>query len=212
MLFAFDLDKTLLKGNSSVAFCRYLYRKKVIGKKAVFFAVLYYIKHLYFGLTLRELHQKSFDRILKGLSLDLLKGLVNSFLDENLEKLLYIPAISHLQKAQKEGKAVVILSAAPAFLVEEIADRLGVIKWEGSKYHVDKDRLLCMIAFVVEGRDKAFFLLEEKKRLGLSKQEVVAYSDSHLDLPFLYVAGSVFVVQPDKRLKQVARRLGWKKL
>lgn len=209
MLSAFDLDRTLLNKNSSAEFCKYLYKKGFFSFLSVFYACLYYIQHTYFGLSLEELHHKSFNKVLKGLSIDFLEEQAESFLDENLESLIYPPALACLEESRKNGHFILILSAAPSFLVKSIALRLKVDDWKGSEYGIDKDRNLCKIALIVQGKEKAVYLELEKKRLGLKKEEVIAYSDSHLDLPFLYAAGSQIAVNPNNKLKKIADKLGW---
>ncbi len=212
MLSAFDLDRTLLKKNSSAEFCKYLYKKGIFSFFSVVHACLYYIQHIYFGLTLAQLHQKSFNRLLKGLSIEFLEEQVEDFLNENLDSLFYPPALERIQKARQNNHYILILSAAPSFLVKSIAQRLKVDDWKGSEYGIDKERKLCEIASIVQGKEKSCYLALEKERLGLRKEDVIAYSDSHLDLPFLYAAGRQIVVNPNHKLKKIASKLGWEKI
>ncbi len=211
-LSVFDLDKTLLKKNSSVAFCKYLYKKKVISLAAVCSAIIYYVRHLYFGLPLESLHQKAFHRILSGLSLNFLQEQISCFLDEHLDGLLYAPAVESLRLAQKENHYTVILSSSPAFLVSPIARWFGVDESKASQYLIDKDGRLCQIAIILQGEEKACLVEAFRLQLEISKEAIIAYSDSYLDLPFLLSAGSKVVVNPDRRLKKLSKKWGWKQI
>ena len=67
-----------------------------------------------------------FQKLFIGKSSALFKNHVESFLDKNLEQLLYRPAIERLRQAQAEGHLIAILSSSPDFLVGPISQRLGV--------------------------------------------------------------------------------------
>ncbi len=206
------MDKTLLKKNSSVVFCKYLYKKKVISLSAVCSAIVYYIRHRYFGLSLEDLHRKAFRRILFGLSLNFLQEQITLFLEEHLEHLLFTPAVESLRLAQRENHYTVILSSSPTFLVSPIAKWFGVDESRASQYQVDKDGRLCQIAIILQGEEKARLVEAFRLQLAISKEAVTAYSDSYLDIPFLLSAGSKVVVNPDRRLKKLSKKWGWKQI
>ncbi len=69
----FDLDRTLVTGNSSFAFCQYLIARGVLPKKSIACAILCYLRYTYFGMSLSELHNKIFNQLLRGKSLSLLE-------------------------------------------------------------------------------------------------------------------------------------------
>ncbi len=176
------------------------------------FSCFYYIWHQYFGLSLEDLHAKVFKRLLYGISMPLLKQHAEEFVGFHLERLLYFPAWEKLKRAQHEGHFTCILSNSPSFLVRVIAERFQVDAWEASEYLVDKDQRLCQIQKILQGVEKACYVEEITKRLGINKEKSTGYSDSYLDLPFLYSVGNAVVVNPDRKLKRVADRLKWKEI
>lgn len=209
---AFDLDKTLFSKNSSFEFCKYLYASRFFSVFFVIRSVFYYIWHLYFGLTLEQLHRKVFKKLLRGIDIKTLSSHVSSFLEQEMENLLYFPALERLRLAQHEGHFTMILSNSPSFLVGEIASRLQVDDWKASEYSIDKDQRLCHISHILHGKDKAFWVRKMSSLLGTSEGEVTAYSDSHLDLPFLESAGVPIVVNPDSRLKKISKEKNWEEI
>jgi HAD superfamily hydrolase (TIGR01490 family) len=208
-VFVFDLDKTLIKTNSSFEFCLFLYRKKFFSILYVFRSVLYYLKHRFMGMTLSELHEQIFRRVLKGKDLQMIVSHVKEFVDEWLAQALYMPAIAELRRAQHLGYYTMILSNSPSFIVKIIAERLSVVHWQGTEYAVDKDGKLSKIARILNGRDKAFYVRDFIKKLGMKKNQVVAYSDSIWDLPLLKAAGHVVVVNPDRKLQKISQKKNW---
>ena len=208
----FDLDKTLLSKNSSFEFCKYLYKKKIFSSSFFLKSIFYSIRYQYFGLTLEKLHHKVFQTLLHGFSFHILSDYVCSFVEKELEGLLYMPALERLKRAQHQGHFTMILSNSPNFLVGAIAHRLQVDDWKASEYKVDKDWRLCQISRILHGKDKALWVDKIRGQLGIPKQWVTAYSDSYLDLPFLRSAGVPVVVNPDSRLKKVSKECNWEEI
>lgn len=212
MIFLFDLDRTLLSTNSSFAFCRYLHRKQVISFSSLLWSFFYYVWHHYFGLSLEDLHEKVFKKLLYGMSLKVLQSHVEPFISLYLEKLIYFPAWEKLRAAQHLGSYTVILSNSPSFLVGAIAQKLKVDAFEASEYKIDKDQKLCQIVKVLQGLEKAAYVKNIVNELKLDKSFTVGYSDSYLDLPFLQSVGKAVVVNPDRKLKRLAKDMGWEEI
>ncbi len=206
----FDLDNTLIRTNSSFQFCRYLYRKNVFSLQSLMTSVWYRLKYEFLGLSLIQLHQAVFEKILKGFSLEILEKHVPCFLEEFLEKDLYLPAYAELKKAKAEGQRTGILSNSPAFLVSPIAQFFGVDFWKATEYGVDKDKCLCNIAILMEGGAKAAAAEEMQIALGIAKEDMTGYTDSHADLPLLKACGNRVAVNPDRKLKRLALKQKWR--
>jgi HAD superfamily hydrolase (TIGR01490 family) len=207
---AFDLDHTLLSDNSSYRFGCYLYRKNKISLRALAFIIGCNIGHQCGFLSLPQLHEIAFNRLFLGWDAPAVKRWALDFLDESLDPMLYIPAVTQLKQAQAAGHLTVLLSSSPDFLVEPIAKRLDLSLWEATRYAVDKDQRFCQIDQLMLGEDKANVLKDLKERYQVSSQETYAYSDSHHDLPFLTSAGVPCAVNPNRQLRAVCRRNGWK--
>jgi HAD superfamily hydrolase (TIGR01490 family) len=209
-LSVFDLDHTLLEVNSSYAFCRYLYRRKVLPFSAVIYAFLYRIRHRLGLLSLSELHERVFHKLLVGRCIDSLESCVDEFVEEEILPALYVPAVSELRLSQQLGHFTLIVSNSPSFLVRAIASALNVDAWRGTEYAVDKQKRLCNISSIMQGDLKANCVLEMALKLGISKEGVTAYSDSHLDLPFLLAAGNIVAVNPDRKLRALSKKHQWR--
>ena len=201
-LSVFDLDKTITADNCSLGFCRYLVRKNVLPFHTLFFSLFYYIKHVFFGMSLADLNTRTFQRLLQGRPLEKIETLVEPFLEEYFYTRIYPPVIAQLKLAQHLGYYTLILSNSPSFLVGKIAQLLGVNEWQATQYAVDKERNLCHIASIMQGEDKACCVREVAERLCIAKEKITAYSDSFLDLPLLLSAGVPVAVNPDRRLRR----------
>lgn len=205
----FDLDKTLIKNNSSFHFYFFLYSIQFYNVFSILLTIIYYIRYRFLGMSLIKLHQKVFHRFLKGRSGELLSLHADAFLERHLEKMLYQPAVKELKSAQKRGHYVLIISSSPSFLVAPIAKKLNVHEWKATEYDVDKEKNLCNILSLILGYKKAEITIDAARRLELKRDVITAYSDSIEDLPLLKVAGKAIGVNPDRKLKNYCKKKGW---
>lgn len=208
-LSAFDLDRTLMRGNSSLQLCLYLTSRKKLSKKALYHSLFCYALHRMGYLTLNELHERIFHRWLLGYSLDMLREEVKSFALQLRESHFYPPAMAHLRHAKERGHLTLLLSNSPQFLVGELAELLGFDAVYASSYAEDSERRLSAISSVVTGIEKADILKKYAHKFGICKENIVAYSDSYLDLPFLQAAGRGVAVNPDRRLRAFSKKAHW---
>lgn len=206
----FDLDGTLIRGNSSFKFCFYLVEKGVLPRFALVHAFWNYICFHCGQRNLSELHKKIFEKLLKGLKLSILETHIEPFLQQFLSKSCYLPAVESLRNAQKLGLYTIILSNAPSFLVKAMARYFCVDAWHATEYGVDKENRLTHISFIMHGKDKAACVSAIANKMGIKLSEITAHSDSHLDLPLLEIAGVPIGVNPDRALRKVCKRLNWK--
>lgn len=205
----FDLDHTLLRGNSSFHFGMYLFRQHALSYLRVPYVLCCYGLHKGNFLALSSLHNAVFKTLFQGRSLASYSKYVAAFLQQELDKLLYLPAIKQLQHAQKRGDFVAILSSSPEFLVTAIAEKLAVTCARGSIYALDHRDCFSHISFLMEGREKAVWVDEKSKHLQIARINVTAYTDSILDLPLLLSAGRPIAANPDKELRALAKCNAW---
>lgn len=205
----FDLDHTLLSVNSSFSFSLKLERKSLFHLPPALYCIWYYLRHQYFGLSIRDLHQYAFQSMFKGRRLQDLEHEAQFFIDSHLSTFLYQPALLRLRQAQLQNHQIVIMSSSPTFLVEPIAKKLGVDMWYGSIYRADGAGCLSEIQQIVEGQYKAQIVRDIQVEYQIPSTFTCAYSDSYLDLPLLEMAGKAVGVNPDRRLKEFCVKYGW---
>ncbi len=207
-LYLFDLDHTLFRVNSSAHFARFLYTKGLVSTPQVLRLVGAYVLHKVGGISLLSLHQLSFS-LFQGRSRRDLQDVVCEFLDEKMETFLSPPVVAVLHEAQAAGKRTVLLSNSPSFLVEEIGRRLSIDESVGSTYAVDEKGRFSRVMESFGGQQKINYVRSSIERWQTSTEEMAAYSDSYLDLPFLEGVGHPVAVAPDRRLRAHARRKKW---
>jgi len=200
---AFDLDGTLLKRNSSFLFCRFLRKKKVLSRLDLLFCTLTYIRHLCFGLSLKDVHQTIFNHLFKGRNVNKLIPYVNIFIKKQLDEQWYQPALVRLRALKKRGARIMVLSNSPRFIVEPIARLIGVEDVLATEYSQTEEGRLIEMTHLMDGTSKGAVL---RQILG---KKIVAFSDTLHDLPFLESAHIAVAVNPNRSLKRVAKLRGW---
>ena len=206
---AFDLDHTLLDTNSSALLYRYFVKKGFYLPISLIRTTLYTLRHYFFDLSLSQLHQKIFEKFLKGTPLSIVQEIVRQFLKDDFYRFLYPPTLGRLRLAQHQGHHTVILSNGPSFLVGPIAEYLGVNEWGSSIYSTDRYGKFNAITSILLGEGKASYLKKMVQKFQTDLKRVTAYSDSIQDLPFLRIAGKAVVVNPDAKMKKISKKNLW---
>ncbi|MEI6531548.1 MAG: HAD-IB family phosphatase [Chlamydiota bacterium] len=208
-LHVFDLDRTLLVGNCSFAFFKFLSKMGFFSFRQKISAVAGKLKLKFFINTPKELHEKLFKKLFRGRFTAEITDKVPSFLEEFLKKSLRKSLFKSLQQALERKETVLLLSNSPSFLVSAIAKQLGIIYWRATEYAEDCKKCFDKIPYMMDGETKALFLTAFAKEKGFLREEIFAYSDSIDDLPLLEQAGHKIAVAPDKRLRYLAKNRGW---
>jgi len=146
----------------------------------------------------------------EGMSEDRLLVLADEAFDSVLKKALHPHAKDLIKRCLDENHEVVLVSGALDFLMTRLADHLGA-------HHVIANRLEIkdgqatgrLLRPVVAGPEKARLIREHAKEHGHDLNECFAYSDSYSDVPMLSVVGHPACVNPDTKLRQLAKAYSW---
>src|SRR5699024_4369145 len=113
----------------------------------------------------------------------------------------------HLDRRQR----VWLVTAAPVEIARVIASRLGLTGALGTvAEQVDGVYTGRLVGELLHGPAKAAAVRALAEREGLDLSRCAAYSDSANDLPMLSLVGEPCAVNPDARLREHARKSGWR--
>ncbi len=141
-----------------------------------------------------------------------LRALAREIADERIVPQVY-PDLAELIEAHRAAGALTfVTTAAPAELAEIVAHGLGMTGGLGTTAEVDAEERYSgrLTGTVLQGVAKAGAVEAHAARAGIDLSASVAYSDSINDLPLLELVGQAEVVNPDRQLRKVAQRRGWR--
>lgn len=208
-VFAFDLDHTLLRANSSYLFSKHLLAHKIFSFSQHLYCLKAYLHYKLFGCPLRDLHEKTFKRLFHKKPYSIFAKEIAPFWKKLLPEIFNTKLMQRLEEAKKCGAYLVLVTSAPAFLSAPVSDYLGCDALFATEYALDAEGRFCHLSRLVDGPAKANFLNTFATQKGIDKQHVWAYSDSIDDLPFLEAAGRPIAVSPDRKLKALSLKRQW---
>ncbi|GAA3533320.1 HAD family hydrolase [Zobellella aerophila] len=205
----FDLDETLIAGDTASLWLEFLVRRKLapvgILEQERTLMTAYYQGRMdmdaYMALTLAPI---------RHWQLQDLSPLVEEFIRQDILPLVYPDARARLAWHRSQGHEIVIISATGEHLVKPIALALGV-------RHAIGIMLDCCDG-VYNGRTRGVFSYQEGKlvrlqewleRQALSPSHSYGYSDSLNDLPLLEFVDTPFAINPGEHLAHIARGRNW---
>ena len=205
----FDMDQTLVAGNSTRLYARLLWKEGRISLfQIVRVAVVFFLYR--FGLIdMTRVTQRVIGGM-RGMDEATLQEECRRLFDTAIVKRVYPDAIRDVKRHLDAGDRVVILSATSPYLVQPFVERFGV------------HDMLCSEAEVVDGKftgeavlpvcygaGKLVWAERYCAEHGFDLAKSTFYTDSCTDLPVMEVVAHPIAVNPDPRLARIARQRNW---
>ena len=206
----FDLDKTLTNSISGKALAAAAFRKGLLSNWKLLNAA---ILTLEFRLRLTD-QLKIIDAMVswvKGIPEKSIDDLCTEVFNEVLFPSVYKDAISEIKHHKAKNAKVVILSSALATICKQMAENLNIDDIICSGLEVKNGYMTGRpLGHLCFGEEKAVRLKRCCEIFNFSLSEAWYFGDSISDLHALNAIGNPVCVNPDKKLKKVAKRRGWK--
>ncbi len=206
----FDLDNTLLEGDSDFEWGEFLVRKKLVDEKEYAKANRYFLEEYqqcrldiveYSAFCFKPFSTRSFEE------LDILH---KEFMHSIVIPMVRAKTQETLEHHRAQSDTVILITATNTFVGKPIADYFGIEhllatqpKIVNNRYTTEIDGTPCF----KEG--KVTRLNEWMKLNDESLEGSYFYSDSINDLPLLEVVDNPIVVDPDEFLEDTAKERGW---
>ncbi len=210
----FDVDNTVMQGASIFHLARGLHRRNFFTTRDIVAAAW---KQAYFRLVGVEdpghvaQARSSALAFIKGHPVSELEELGEEIFEEAMAHRIWPGTRALAQLHLDQGQRVWLVTAAPVEIARIIAHRLGLTGALGTvSEHVDGVYTGELVGDLLHGPAKAEAVAALAQREGLDLSRCSAYSDSYNDLPMLSLVGDPCVVNPDPRLREHARRHGWR--
>ena len=206
----FDLDNTLLAGDSDYLWGRFLVEQNLVDGESYERENLRFL-HEYEVGTLDILEFLEFSlKPLSEMEPERLAELHRQFMAEKIQPIILPKALALLDKHRRAGDTLLIVTATNSFVTRPIASALGIEHLIATEPEQIDGRFTGRVAGTPSFREgKVTRLTEWLQKQGENLAGSGFYSDSHNDLPLLEMVKHPVAVDPDDTLHDHARARGW---
>ena len=207
----FDLDNTLIGGDSDYLWGEFLCDEGLISDRHAFEAMNEYFYHQY-ELGLLDIYawaEFSF-KILTQYSIKELEVLRHNFMVQKIEPILLDKAQDCINSHKENGDTVLVITASNTFVTSPIVQRYGIKNLLATKPEIKSGRYTGKVFGIPcfqSGKIDNLMPWMSKKNETLEGSSF--YSDSHNDLPLLELVDHPVAINADKILTLEAKKKGW---
>lgn len=208
-LVIFDLDNTLINGDSDRNWGIYLSEKKIVSDDFLEKSEKFYNNYYDGSLDIDGFLNFCLEPLVSN-SMDLLLELREDFIEKKIKPILLPKAIEEINKEMETNK-VIIATATNNFVTRPIATLFGIDDLIATDFEIIDNKFTGKVDGIPCFRDGKLTKVEQWSQnndydLNGSK----FYSDSFNDIPLLQKVTEAIVVDGDEKLLQEAKNYGWK--
>ena len=204
----FDLDNTLLAGDSDRAWGQYIVEKNVVSNEFLLESERFYNSYYdgdldierFLAFCLKPLMQNKLSKLLE---------LRKDFIEYKIKPMMLNKAIKMVNKKKSEGR-VIIATATNSFVTKPIADLFKIDDLIATEFVIKNNEFTGEVDGVPCFREGKVAKVEDwVKKNGYDLSEATFYSDSFNDLPLLEKVKTAIVVDGDNELIKQAKNNEW---
>ena len=206
----FDLDNTLLNGDSDYLWGQFLAQQgRVDAKHYEKENQRFYDEYVAGNLDIYEFLEFSLAP-LSQMEMDELNQLHNQFMDECIRPVITTRSRTLIQQHIDQNDTLLIITATNLFITAPIAEELGIPNILATEPEIINNRYSGKVSGIPCFREgKVERLATWLKETGGNLADSYFYSDSHNDLPLLEMVKKPIAVDPDDTLRSHAEMKGW---
>jgi HAD superfamily hydrolase (TIGR01490 family) len=206
----FDLDNTLLAGDSDHAWGEFLCQRGLVDAESYRARNDAFYQDYLSGELDVEAYQNFCQELLGRSDMAQLQQWHTEFMRDHIEPIMLAKGAALVRRHHEAGDRVVIITATNRFITGPIAARLGVDTLLATECEMQDGRYtgrLTDVPCFQEGKvTRIERWLQENDQ---SLDDSYFYSDSRNDLPLLERVSHPVAVDPDPTLREIAQQRGW---
>lgn len=206
----FDLDNTLLNGDSDHAWGEYLVEKGIVDADIYKQANDQFLKDYQTGqLNILEYLEFALSPLANN-DIETLNTWRKDFLEQKIKPMMLPKAFALLEKHKKQGDFLLIITATNRFVTELIAEELGVDDLIATEPEISNENYTGRVSGTPSFQEGKITRLHEwLKGTQHQLEGAYFYSDSHNDIPLLELVDFPVAVDPDELLRQKSEQHEW---
>lgn len=206
----FDLDNTLIAGDSDYEWGQFLADSGLVDREAYEAANLQFYKDYKAGVLDIQAYLRFALKPLSEHPRAIVEALREQFMQERIDGMMLPAAHELIERHRQAGDTLLIITATNSFVTQPIAKRLGIphllasdVEEVDGEYTGNPTGTPCF----QDGKVKRLhaWLAENNETL----EDATFYSDSRNDCPLLEAVDKPVAVDPDDYLRDVAESRGW---
>ena len=207
----FDLDNTLIGGDSDYLWGEFLCDEGIISDRQSFEKKndYFYQQYELGSLDIYAWAEFSFE-ILSHYSINELEAFHLKFMAQKIEPIFLQKAQDCINNHKENGDTVLVITASNTFVTAPIVKRYGINHLLATEPEIVSGRYTGKVSGIPCFKSgKIENLMPWLERNGVSLKDSTFYSDSHNDLPLLELVDNPVAVNADKILAKIAQTKGW---
>lgn len=204
----FDMDNTVLRVETGMSWVRFLYRRGEISKpmvaKAVYWSALYKLAVLDMDTVFARLVAD-----VRGDSEAEMIAKCEVWYRSDVEPEIAPAARVAVEHHRRAGHVVVLATGSTQYAARPVARGVGIDHVLSSELEVEGGTFTGRARALCFGHHKVTLAEAWARAHGVELTRSYFYSDSYNDRPMLERVGTAVAVNPDTRLRRLARRRGW---
>jgi len=209
----FDLDNTLIGGDSDFLWGEFLGEESVVDANAYRKKNEYFYQQYDLGTLDIYAWLEFCLEPLTRYSMTELQELHHRFMIQKIEPILLDKAQNCINRHKERGDTVLVITASTSFVTAPIVKKYGINHLLATEPEIKAGRYTGGVSgipcFQAGKIDKLMPWLQKNEETLTGS---TFYSDSHNDLPLLELVDNPVAVNADKILTQIAEKKGWKVL
>ena len=207
-LVIFDLDNTLLNGDSDRNWGEFLSEKKIVNSNYLLRSEQFYNNYYQGSLDIDGFLNFCLEP-LKNNKMDVLLELREEFIEKKIKPIVLSNALTKV-KEEMENSRVIIATATNDFVTKPIADLFGIEDLIATEFEIADNKFTGQVLGLPCFREGKLKKVTEWINLnGYALTQSRFYSDSFNDLPLLKKVKEAVVVDGDEKLLMEAKKNGW---
>ncbi len=203
-----DIDRTVYKGYSQVDFIKYLFKTGEISWLYAF--------RIFYWLALEKIKIKPHRELMSD-SLLLLKSwdvkrlhfLADKFFEEHLSNKLESHILPHIKDHKKKGHKIVLVTEVIHPLARQFQRYFEADAVLDTKLEIKERCYTGKVKYLCYHKDKAAVVDEFAQRADINLKQSYVYADSISDLPMFNLVKHKITVNPDSKLRKIAKDRDW---
>jgi HAD superfamily hydrolase (TIGR01490 family) len=212
-LVIFDVDNTIVKGQSQRLLLKYLFDTKKVSFYYYVSVLVWFIAYkLQIARDPRKVISFAYC-FLKGKTVGEMGVMMSDFFDTVLSKNIFpdaLLAVRNLEREDSNENEVILVSNAPSFIIKPLASALGVKTFFCTQLElVDGLYTGKVSGDIMYGDNKKKAVNQFATEKGYVLNDAMAYGDHISDLPILDIVGRPVAINPSSALRKIALKKGW---